>query len=205
MKIAITGTTSGIGQSTMELLESKGHEVFSINRPEWDHHDLDNLSKIDLKGQDVLVLNAGHNLGRLKFAQAEFDSWMNVMKVNQLAPMLLTETFMRDNPKGTIIYMTTHHDAGSSCGGAYHTAKYGLKFFINQMRDETKDYRFVDFSLGRIKTKMRENWKVPLDDDLKNWTGKWGNAISSESIASEVEHVILNENISEIYLKHPRR
>jgi hypothetical protein len=52
---------------------------------------------------------------------------------------------------------------------------------------------------------MRENWKVPLNDDLKNWTGKWGNAISSESIASEVEHVILNENISEIYLKHPRR
>ena len=205
MKIAITGTTSGIGQSTMELLESKGHEVFSINRPEWDHHDLDNLSKIDLKGQDVLVLNAGHNLGRLKFAQAEFDSWMNVMKVNQLAPMLLTETFMRDNPKGTIIYMTTHHDVGSSCGGAYHTAKYGLKFFINQMRDETKDYRFVDFALGRIKTKMRENWKVPLDDDLKNWTGKCGNAISSVSIASEVEHVILNQNISEIFLKHPRR
>ena len=49
MKIAITGTTSGIGQSTMELLESKGHEVFSINRPEWDHHDLDNLSKINLQ------------------------------------------------------------------------------------------------------------------------------------------------------------
>ena len=205
MRIAITGTTSGIGKSTKELLESRGHEVLSINRPQWDHHDLDHLIKLDLRGYDVLVLNAGHNLGRSRFIDARYDSWLNIMKVNQLAPMLLTELFMKSNPKGTIIYMTTHHDPGSSCGGAYHTAKYGLKFFIGQMRAETKDYRFVDFSLGRIKTKMRENWKVPLSDDLKNWTGKWGNALEPDEIAVEVEHVILNENISEIFVKHPKR
>ena len=205
MKIAITGTTSGIGKSTKELLESKGHEVLPINRPQWDHHDLDRLSKLDLQGYDVLVLNAGHNLGKSKFIDAGYDSWLNIMKVNQLAPMLLTELFMKDNPKGTLIYMTTNYDPGSTCGGAYHIAKYGLKFFIQQMRTETKDYRFVDFALGRIKTKMRENWKVPLSDELKNWTGNWGNAIESQEIAEEVEHVIMNENISEIFVKHPKR
>ena len=54
MKIAITGTTSGIGKATTELLASKGHNIFEINRPEWDHHDLGKLQGIDLTGLSLI-------------------------------------------------------------------------------------------------------------------------------------------------------
>ena len=205
MKIAITGTTSGIGKATTELLSSKGHEIFEINRPEWDHHDLDKLQGIDLKGYDVLICNAGHDKGHQKFIDSPFEQWMNVMKCNQLAPMLLTQIFTRQNEKGTIIYMTTHQDSNSSSAGAYHTAKYGLKFMIETLRNETKQFRFVDFSLGRIKSSMRKNWGVPLTDDQANWTGPHANALESSDIAVQVDHVINNEHVTDIFVKHIKR
>ena len=205
MKIAITGTTSGIGESTAKLLASKGHDIFEINRPKWDHHDLEKLQNIDLAGYDVLICNAGHDKGHYKFLDSPFDAWMNVMKCNQLAPMLLTQIFARQNKKGTIIYMTTRPDANSMSAGAYHTAKAGLKFLINTLRSETKQIRFVDFSLGRIKTKIRVNWGISLGFDEINYTGSHANVIEADEIAKQVDHIINNEHITEIFVKHIRR
>lgn len=201
MRIAVTGTTSGIGKSTKELLTSKGHQVFEINRPEWDHHDLDKLQTIDLKGYDVLICNAGHDRGHHKFLTAPYKDWIDVMKVNQLAPMILTQQFTKHNPSGTIIYMTTHHDIGSTSSGAYHTAKAGLKFLIEQMRQENKNYRFVDFSLGRIKTDMRKNWNIELSKEQATWAKH----IEPHDVAVQVEHVINNEHVTDIYVKHIKR
>ena len=99
--------------------------------------------------------------------------------------------------------MTTHHDSGSIHGGAYHTAKAGLKYFINIMREETKQYRFVDVSIGRVKTKMRENMKVDLTNTQSNY-GE-GNHIEATDVAKQVLHVIDNEHVHEIYVKHIRR
>lgn len=203
MKIAITGTTSGIGEATKALCIKQGHSVTDINRTQWDLHDLDRLKDIDLSHHDVLINNAGHNLGHNKFTDAEHDNWMNVMKANQLAPMLLTKRFMEHNQAGTVIFMTTHHDSGSIHGGAYHTAKAGLKYFINIMREETKQYRFVDVSIGRVKTKMRENMKVDLTNTQSNY-GE-GNHIEATDVAKQVLHVIDNEHVHEIYVKHIRR
>jgi NADP-dependent 3-hydroxy acid dehydrogenase YdfG len=205
MKIVITGTTSGIGQATKELLEKNGHEVISFNRPNFDLHQLDQLNNIDLQGIDILINNAGHDLGRHNFLDAPYPGWLNVMKCNQLAPMLLTQLFVRQNTKGIVIFMTTHFDQGSIHGGAYHIAKAGLKFFIEMIRRENKNFRFVDFSLGRIKTKMRENWKVPLTDEEKNYTGSKGFALEPIDIAEQVLHVINNENVTDIFVKHPKR
>jgi NADP-dependent 3-hydroxy acid dehydrogenase YdfG len=205
MKIAITGTTSGIGKATVKLLKSKGHEVFEINRPEWDHHDLDKLQTIDLQGYDVLICNAGHDKGRHTFLEAPTEAWLNVMKVCQLAPMMLTQEFTKKNSTGTIIYMTTHMDINSTHGGAYHTAKAGLQFLIKLLRQESKQYRFVDFQLGRIKTNMRKNWCVDLTPDEENWTGSKGHALEPEDIALQVDHVINNPHISTIFVKHIER
>lgn len=201
MKIAVTGTTTGIGRSTADLLINKGHQVFEINRPEWDHHNLEKLRTIPLYGYDVLICNAGHDRGHHKFLTASYKDWMDVMKVNQLAPMILTQQFTRQNKSGTIIYMTTHYDKGSSSAGAYHTAKAGLKFLIEQMRQENKNYRFVDFSLGRIKTNMRKNWNIKLSKEQAKWTKH----IEPEDVAVQVEHVINNEHVTDIYVKHIKR
>ena len=101
--------------------------------------------------------------------------------------------------------MTTRPDANSMSAGAYHTAKAGLKFLINTLRSETKQIRFVDFSLGRIKTKIRVNWGISLGFDEINYTGSHANVIEADEIAKQVDHIINNEHITEIYVKHIRR
>jgi len=76
---------------------------------------------------------------------------------------------------------------------------------IETLRNETKQFRFVDFSLGRIKSSMRKNWGVPLTDDQANWTGPHANALESRDIAVQVDHVINNEHVTNIFVKHIQR
>jgi len=205
LKIAITGTTSGIGKATKEMLEARGDTVVSINRPEWDLHDMEKLQEIDLSGIDVLISNAGHDKGRHSFLESPYNAWMDVMKCNQLSPMLLTQIFVKQNPKGTVIYLTSHHDAGSIHGGAYHAAKSGLRYWIEMMRSETKKFRFVDVSIGRVRTKIRQNWGVPLTHEEENYLGSKGDVIEPEDMARQVLHVVDNEHVHEIYVKHLNR
>ena len=62
MKIAITGTTSGVGKALKDAL-SISYQVVSIDRLDFDFSDVKSLEKIDLTGVDILINNAGHSLG----------------------------------------------------------------------------------------------------------------------------------------------
>ena len=52
---------------------------------------------------------------------------------------------------------------------------------------------------------MRKNWGVPLTDDQANWTGPHANALESRDIAVQVDHVINNEHVTNIFVKHIQR
>ena len=107
MKIAITGTTSGLGKALKDAL-SVSHNVISFDRPDFDLSKLDDLSAIDLTGIDILINNAGHACGGGKnFKNHEVLQWVDILDTNLRAPMFLSQQFINQNKTGKIIFITS--------------------------------------------------------------------------------------------------
>lgn len=207
MKVAITGTTSGIGKATASLLQEAGYEIFEINKPKYDLANLNQINQsIDLSGFDVLINNAGYNPGKWSTIEAPFPQWVEVFNVNQLAPILLTQKFISENKTGTLIYLTNQFTPSSNCGGPYQSAKAALSWWIQSMRQETKDYRFVDISIGRVRTNMRRQWGKDLPEEYLNFQGPdAATTIDAADVATQIKHIIQNPYVGDITISHPRR
>lgn len=162
MKIAITGTNSGLGKSLAHYFESK-HEIVSFSRPKFDLDNIHCLENIDLLGVDILINNAGHSLGGgLGFLNHEFKNWNSIIQTNLLAPIYLTQKFLRQNSSGKIIFITSrsveHNIAGDS---VYSASKSGLSTFIDCLRQELdSNYQLIELRPGRINTSFAANRKI---------------------------------------------
>ena len=163
MKVAITGTTKGIGKATKEKLLNLGHEVLCINRDQWDLNNIEEVSKIDLTRVDVLINNAGHDIGMgLSFDKVQKTDIISQINVNLLSPMLLTHSFVNQNDKGTIINITSGsiHDLKKNMT-TYYTTKSGLSKFTQAITKDLKDnFRFVEVIPRRVRTSFFETSKA---------------------------------------------
>ena len=63
MKIAITGTTTGIGKACVDLFKKENFQITEINRNQLDLDNIELIKNIDLSNHDVLLNNAGHGKG----------------------------------------------------------------------------------------------------------------------------------------------
>ena len=94
-KIAITGTTRGIGAATKILFE-QSDTVWSLNRPEYDVADIETLRNIDFTDVDVLILNAGKSHKQYLRDQTENDL-LNTINLNMTGNMyLMTEPILKN-------------------------------------------------------------------------------------------------------------
>lgn len=163
MRIAITGTTSGIGKGLKTFLE-KSHEVISIDRTHYNLNDIAALNSIDLSNINVLINNAGHaNGGGHGFIHHDPLQWINIINTNLIAPLFLTQKFLKQNTKGKIIFITSKC-VEKNIGGdsVYSSSKNGLSTFIECMRDELKnsEINLVEIRPGRVKTNFAKNRKI---------------------------------------------
>ena len=99
MRIAITGSSSGIGRSVADYLESEGHEIKRVDRSELDLRFLDTVSRYDLSNQDVLINNAAMQDPNANFKDTTKENIIWKLNVNLLAPILLTHSFINQNKK----------------------------------------------------------------------------------------------------------
>jgi short-subunit dehydrogenase len=192
LKVAITGSVRGLGLAITALLRENNIEVVEINR---DILDLSTLSvdSIDLTKIDVLINNAAiEQIGLYK--DYTYKSIVDMINVNLLAPMLLTNKYVKENSKGLIINIT------SSCitrpygthNTTYYTSKNGLSAFTNSIREELKseNFRVVEIIPGRLDTDMS------VDKH---------NAIATIEVAKAVLFCINNPVIQQLVIKHPNR
>lgn len=172
MKIAITGTTSGLGKALKDAL-SVSHDVYSFNRPEFDLSTLEDLDKIDLSGIDILINNAGHSLGGgVGFLNHSTDKWIDIIATNFQAPVYLTQKFIQQNNKGKIIFITSKAIEKAMGGDSVYTAsKSGLSMFIECLRDELKESQIIvtEIRPGRIKTDFPKKRQIHNEETLENF------------------------------------
>ena len=203
MKIAITGTTSGIGKALKNALSSQ-HEIVCLDRSEFDLSRIENLEKIDLSGVDVLVNNAGHSLGGgIGLVNHNTNDWQNIIAVNFQAPIYLTQKFIHQNEKGKIIFITSKAVEKPMGGDSiYSASKAGLSMFVDCIRDEFKNssYLVSEIRPGRVNTDFPKNRKIHNSETLENFY-KTRSHINVNEVVEIIKFVIDNDTVNRITIE----
>lgn len=156
MKITITGTTSGVGQYLASQLQEQ-HSVNCINRNVCD------LSKIipdNLIGScDMLINCAGTGIGgKIDFINHRPENIYDIMHVNLLAPIQLTQQALKKNEYCKIVNVTsTNNNRYYPNDLAYSLSKRALAEFGNMLTIEYPEVRILEVRLGLTETMFNEN------------------------------------------------
>lgn len=152
-KIAITGTTRGIGAATKKLLEQTDN-VWSLNRPEYDVSNIETLRSLDFSDVDVLILNAGKAYKDYVKDQSE-EHFLETINLNLTGNMFLVKKYLEQRNEGTIVYISsscvTRHATHLTLS-TYVAAKSGMSAFIEELRYDVAKFqpniRLVDIKPG---------------------------------------------------------
>lgn len=195
MKIAITGTTSGIGQAIHDKLNN--HNIVKYNRPQFNLLDDDCLNNIDLSKIDVLVNNAGADYKRTEYIKHRYEDWYNTVKINLIVPMFLTQRFIKQNTNGIIINITSTGAIKmptTESSVFYRSSKQALKHYTNEINETQSSFRVVEIEPGKTATNFIKN---------AGCVSKYNKqCMSPENVAQAVEFAINTSYITHITLKY---
>lgn len=158
MKIAVTGSTSGVGKALVGLLEMR-HEMIHLSRAKFDLGDPEAVIHSKFDACDMLINCAGTDRGgKIEFAEHNPIDIHEIMSVNLLAPMYLTRQALAKNPDCKIVNITsTNNNRYWPNDLAYSLSKKALEEFGNMLRVEYPDIDLLEVRLGLTKTNFNQN------------------------------------------------
>ncbi len=156
MKIAITGTSSGVGKHLAKLLIND-HDVIELTRNVFDLDCPDTIT--DINFVDVLINCAGHDLGgKVKFTEHNFSRWNKILNTNLISVMALCQCTIKHNPNVLIINITsTNNDKFYPGDLVYSLSKKSLEVFGHMLQEEYPSTDIREVRLGLTKTEFNNN------------------------------------------------
>jgi short-subunit dehydrogenase len=158
MKIAVTGSKSGVGQALVGLLEMR-HEIIHLDRSIVDLGHSPAVMQVEFETCDMLINCAGTDRGgKIDFTQHAVVDINEIMSVNLLAPLYLTHQALSKNPDCKIVNITsTNNNRYWPNNLAYSLSKKSLEEFGNMLRVEYPDIDLLEVRLGLTKTNFNQN------------------------------------------------
>ena len=157
MKIAITGTSSGIGAALAAQLES--HDVVHINRAQVDLSDVAGVQLFDMPPVDMLINCAATGIGgKVPFHQHDHTCVGNILNTNLIAPVLLSQKALEQNHNCKIVNITSTNNRqywGNDL--VYSLSKQALADFGEMLRVEYPNTCILEVRLGLTKTNFNIN------------------------------------------------
>jgi len=206
MKIAVvTGASSGIGRAISERLLYLNYKVIGISRKvdknlcknsdfiaiTTDLSSEEGVLKVaqELKKESIHILINSAGFGRFEpHEELSFETIIKMSFLNLTAPMLLTNTVLRDLKKnsGYLININSIEALrASKFAGVYSATKAGLKAFSDSLFEET---RKSDLSITNINPDMTQ---TSFYDSLQfETTQKEDEKLLATDIADVVEHIL---------------
>ena len=206
--VIVSGSSSGIGKATSELLLNEGATVIGLSRTQGKfktetkrytpyYCDIENLDKLPaLFNQifsqyptiDAFVSSAG--FGNFKsFENFSSSQIVSFLHANLLSHMIITRLLipkMKRRRKGKLIFIGSEAALrGGQQGSVYNAAKFGLRGFSQAIREECAKSK-VHVSLvnpGMVRTQFFNKLSFSPGDDSSN-------AIEPEDVAKVVLDIL---------------
>jgi NAD(P)-dependent dehydrogenase (short-subunit alcohol dehydrogenase family) len=193
-KIAITGTTRGIGLAIKNQLLLTS-EVYELNRPAFDLSKAETFQHIDLTDVDVLVLNAGAGttLQPNNFLDQDESYWKNIIDTQVIGNMRLIHKYLHSRQEGTIVFISSVVVEQSRFSGraVYTAAKSAMSIMVNELQHEIKrtgqKIRIIDMRPGLTRNPDEQ----PVD-------GKDRTPSTYDQVASAVVFAINHPTVTKI-------
>jgi len=215
----VTGASSGIGKSTVELLLSAGATVYAAARRVEKMSDLEKLGahlvKMDVTDEesmvsginsirekegsiDILVNNAGYgSYGAIEDvpvdeARRQFE--VNIFGLARLTQLVLPQ--MRQNHYGKIVNISSMGGKiYTPFGGWYHATKHALEGFSDCLRLETEPFGIdvVVVEPGGIATE----WGAIAAENLKKTSGSGAYAEAANKVADGMAEMYSTDQLSD--------
>ena len=165
MKIAITGTSSGVGQELSNQLR-KDHNVVCITRNELELGNIDAVNDYSISTVDMLINCAGTDRGgKLAFTEQDSTSIVNILTTNLLSPMVLAQKALKLNPACKIVNITsTNNKQYWPNNLAYSLSKKALSEFGRMLQVDHATVNYLEIQLGLTKTNFNQNRYIGYED-----------------------------------------
>lgn len=197
MKIAITGSSSGIGFELKKIL-SQDHDLISIERKDLDLDNTDNVLNFSIPFCDILINCAGHDLGgKVAFLNHNSNYIVSILNTNLISPILLTQKALQNNPNCKIVFINSTNIIRYWGNDLIYTlSKESLNRFSHLLRVDHPDVRQLEIILGLTKTNFninrhRVNHKT-IDDLYKNYH------LLASDVAAQIVNVLFDDKIRQI-------
>lgn len=175
----VTGASSGIGASTVEVLREEGWRVIAVARRADRLADLsertgaiafpcditisDDVARLSKFVADhgvlnAVVNNAGGALGLDSIEDADFDRWQRMYDVNVLGTLRVTRELLpqlRESGRGDVLLVTSTAAHGAyPGGGGYVAAKHAERVIAQTLRVELagEPIRVMELAPGMVHT-----------------------------------------------------
>ena len=165
MRIAITGTSSGIGRELSNQLR-KDHNVVCVTRNELELSNIDAVTNYNMSTVDMLINCAGTDCGgKIAFAEQDTISIVNILTTNLLSPIVLAQKALKLNPVCKIVNITsTNNKQYWPNNLAYSLSKKALSEFGRMLQVDHSAVNYLEIQLGLTKTNFNQNRYVGHED-----------------------------------------
>lgn len=158
MKILLTGSSSGIGKELKNILEHQ-HEIDCPERHQLDLNDIPAVINYVSQSYDLLINCAGTDIGgKIDFVNHDVACVQEILQVNLISAMLLTQQILKFNQKCKIVNITsTNNNRYWPNDLAYSLSKKCLEIFGNMLSVEYPNTSYLEVRLGLTKTNFNNN------------------------------------------------
>jgi len=194
MRILLTGSSSGIGQALKEFL-NHDHQITAPGREQLTLANADQVENFVTDSFDILINCAGTGVGgKTDFVNHRPVFVEEILRVNLLSVVSLTQQVLRVNPQAKIVNITsTNNKRYYPNDLVYSLSKRALADFSNMLRIEYPNARVLEVRVGLTKTKFNRNRYQHEPDryqDIYNTA-----CLLPEQVALEISRVLFNDSI----------
>lgn len=158
MKILLTGGSSGIGKALCQIL-TNSHAVDFPTRHQLDLSQYHSIVNFAVDSYDMLINCAGTDIGgKNNFVNHESANVKEILDVNLVNVVLLTQKVLLANPRCKIVNITsTNNNRYWPNNLSYSLSKKALEIFGNLLVVEYPDSLYLEVRLGLTKTEFNNN------------------------------------------------